>query len=283
MRQVLSCGMLQGASSNECMPREGEGAVLRQGQLIAVVVAFLMGCTVVLMAGASGVQAQTSKKEEARCQGTSNINTSPAPGSGAWHYITNDLPGCPKGGLLLGTEGSDDLYGGDGEDEIRALGGNDVIIGGAGNDVIYLGPGDDFIQDREGEGDDVIYGGSGDDFLQGFQGADVMYGGDGHDSLDGGSGDHARDKLYCGEGKDTYIPRENDYVDSSCEKKANVRVPSSHGGAGGAMSGNASGTPQAVGGGGLQPPGTGGPATLLPAAALLVGAGILTYAILRRR
>ena len=30
-------------------------------------------------------------------------------------------------------------------------------------------------------------------------------------------------------------------------------------------------------------PGTGGPAILLPAAALLLGSGILTYAILRRR
>ena len=32
-----------------------------------------------------------------------------------------------------------------------------------------------------------------------------------------------------------------------------------------------------------QPPETGGPAILLPAAALLLGSGILTYAILRRR
>jgi Ca2+-binding RTX toxin-like protein len=270
------------------MPSEGEGLVVRQGQLIAVVVAFLMGCTVVLMAGASGVQAQTSKNEQARCEGTSNTKN-PAAGTGGGHYITNDLPGCPKGGLLLGTDKNDRLHGKDGDDEIRALGGNDLITGGAGNDVIYMGPGDDFIQpenvpSHEGEGDDVIYGGSGDDLLQGGKGTDVMYGGDGHDSLDGGSSDHyARDKLYCGEGKDTYMPRKNDYVDSSCEKKVNVRPPSSQdGGAGGAMSGSASGTPQAVGGGGPQPPGTGGPATLLPAAALLLGSGILTYAILRR-
>jgi hypothetical protein len=32
-----------------------------------------------------------------------------------------------------------------------------------------------------------------------------------------------------------------------------------------------------------KPPDTGGPAILLPAAALLLGSGILTYAILRRR
>ena len=50
-------------------------------------------------------------------------------------------------------------------------------------------------------------------------------------------------------------------------------------------SASAFGTPQGVGGGGrLQTPETGGPPTfLLPAAALLLGSGILTYAILRRR
>ena len=39
---------------------------------------------------------------------------------------------------------------------------------------------------------------------------------------------------------------------------------------------------EGVGGGPTNPP-TGGPAVLLPAAVLLLGSGILTYAILRRR
>ena len=47
-----------------------------------------------------------------------------------------------------------------------------------------------------------------------------------------------------------------------------------------AGSGSASGT--VFDGGGLQAPVTGGPAFMLPAAALLLGSGILTYAILRR-
>ena len=74
--------------------------MIRQGQRIAVVVAFLIGCAVLLVAGASGVQAETSNKEEARCEGTRKIKES---GSGEI-VTTNDLPGCPKGGLLLGTE-----------------------------------------------------------------------------------------------------------------------------------------------------------------------------------
>jgi hypothetical protein len=44
--------------------------VVRQGQLIALVVAFLIGCAVLLVAGASGVQAQASNKEETRCEGS---------------------------------------------------------------------------------------------------------------------------------------------------------------------------------------------------------------------
>jgi hypothetical protein len=79
---------------------EGKGVVVRQGRSIAVVGVLLIGCAVLLVAGASGVQAEASKKEEARCQGTRTIK---ARGSGEI-LTTNDLPGCPKGGLLLGTD-----------------------------------------------------------------------------------------------------------------------------------------------------------------------------------
>src|SRR5215211_67028 len=286
--------MLRGASSNRHMHREGEGAVVRQGRLIAVGRAFLIGCAVLLVAGASGVQAQASKKEEARCEGTRKINVNlPA------RFTTNDLPGCPKGGLLLGTEGLDGLAGEKGDDEIRGLGGKDAVLGGPGNDTIYGGPGDedsltgeagnDVIYNGPGDdesfisgeaGNDIIYGGPGDDKLKGWEGEDVIYGGPGDDKLDGGpsdalfggpgkllpgGGDGQRDKIYCGEGRDSYFADKEDYVDSSCEVKLpnSLRFPKGEA------------TVQVVG--------SGGAAILLPAAALLLGSGILTYAILRRR
>src|SRR5215207_5191744 len=156
MRQVSLCGRLRGASSRRCMPREGEGVVVRQGRSIAVV-AFLIGCAVLLMAGASRVQAEASKNEEARCEGTRKINVNlPA------RFTTNDLPGCPQGGLLLGTDKSDLLAGEKGDDEVRSLGGSDDVMGGDGNDVLYGGPGDDESL-RGMEGEDVLYGGPGDD------------------------------------------------------------------------------------------------------------------------
>ena len=212
------CGMLGGDSIKRHMPREGEGAVVRRGHLIAVVGTFLIGCAVFLMAGASGVQAETSKKEEARCEGTSTTKN-PIVGTGGGPYTTNDLPGCPDGGLLKGTDKNDRLFGKDGDDEIRALGGRDEIVGGVGSDAIYMGPGEDFITPgKHREGDvDVIYGGSGADDLQAGKGADVMHGGDGSDSVFEGP-DRQRDKLYCGEGKDRYYAEKIDYVDSSCEK-----------------------------------------------------------------
>ena len=99
------------------------------------------------------------------------------------------------------------------------------------------------------------------------------------------------DEIHCGEGRDTYYAEKIDYVDSSCEVKiANsspgpdplpictksfegdvCRMP------GRTSSASASPAPN--------PPleDTGGPAILLPAAVLLLGSGILTYAILRRR
>jgi Ca2+-binding RTX toxin-like protein len=56
--------------------------------------------------------------------------------------------------------------------------------------------------------------------LQGIWGKDVIYGGDGNDLLDGASTDDGeRDELYCGKGKDHYIAKKIDYVDSSCEEK----------------------------------------------------------------
>ena len=258
--------------------------------------AFLIGCAVFLMAGASGVQAQASNKEEGRCEGTRTIN------HGSW--VTNDIPGCPKGGLLLGTDGSDQtrsrkparpsLDGGDGDDEIRGLGGSDEIFHGSGDDVIYAGPGNDDVYPDTGK--DVIYGGDGNDMLA---------------SNDDGQGD----KLYCGAGRDKYYAEKNDYVDSSCEKEpliaqaadplqacaridkkldenrplsreeSRLHAPpgfcsqfnyTGHDDLSLTSSASASPTPVPLGG-------TGGPAILLPAAALLLGSGILTYAILRRR
>jgi uncharacterized protein YceK len=220
--------------------------VIRQAHRIAVVGAFLIGCAVLVVAGCAGVRSEASQEEEqgntkataseeARCEGTRTIK--PADIGGGAVMTTNDLPGCPKGGLLSGTnendnfsrtnestnenDNSDGLYGGEGDDEIHGLGGVDGIYGGGGNDVIYGGPGDDSPL-WGGDGDDVIYGGDGNDGGLGEvdPGEDVFYGGDGNDSLTG-TWDHGqRDKLYCGEGRDAYLAGKQDYVDSSCEKKA---------------------------------------------------------------
>ena len=172
-----------------------------------VVRTFLIGCVVVLMAGASGVQAETSKKEEGRCEGTRTIKHG--------RYITNDMPGCPKGGLLLGTDKSaglpadrPGLDGKDGDDTIRGLGGSDEIFHGSGDDVIYAGPGNDNVFPDKGN--------------------DVIYGGDGNDMLASNDGDGQGDKLYCGAGRDKYFADPTDYVDSSCETASAPPAQSGH-------------------------------------------------------
>jgi hypothetical protein len=175
----------------------------RQGHLIAVVGVLLIGCAVLLVVGCAGVGSEAPQKEqghtkgtkqeqehteatkneqtrspeataseEARCEGTQTFKTQ------GFTFITNDLPGCPEGGPLSGTDKPDKLDGKDGDDQIRGLGAGDFILGGAGNDVIY--------------------------------------GGDGNDQI--GAVDGQRDKLYCGKGKDEYNAEKIDYVDSSCEK-----------------------------------------------------------------
>jgi Ca2+-binding RTX toxin-like protein len=221
MRQVSSCGMLGGASSKGHMQREGEGAVVRQGRLIAVV-AFLFGCAVLLVVpGCAGSQSQappkedqghieatkegqelteaTASEEEARCEGTRKTNVN-LPGL----RTTNDLPGCPKGGLLLGTDKGDLLAGEKGDDEVRGLGGSDDIMGGDGNDVLYGGAQRDFVGGYDG--DDIIYGGPGNDgnggvLVAGHGGDDVIYGGPGDDGNLVGFG--GKDVIYGGPGDDT--------------------------------------------------------------------------------
>ena len=216
--------------------------------VIAIAGAFLIGCAVVLLVvGCAGVRSeapqgeeqghtegsnkdQTSSleataSEEARCEGTRTLKLKDLynlkfPWRGGFGtndlLTTNDLPGCPKGGLLSGTDKLDKLDGGEGDDEVRGLGGRDILAGGNGNDVVYGGPGRDDLDDPD-EGDDVFYGGDGNDGLAAGMGEDVLYGGDGNDVLTADE-DGQRDKLYCGEGKDLYTADKIDYVDSSCEK-----------------------------------------------------------------
>jgi hypothetical protein len=246
--------------------------------MIAVVRAFLIGYTVLVVVGCAGMRleapeeeqghTESTKKqghteateeeqthspgappEEARCEGTRTIDLPWGPVG-----LTNDVPGCPNGGVLSGTDGRDKLDGQDGEDKVRGLGGSDQLWGGFGRDVIYGGPGNDFLvgstvnEDGQDRSKDVLYGGPGRDDVVGMRGDDVLYGGDdktvygdtykddlygglhgggGEDVLYGGDGndfldaslDGQRDKLFCGEGKDEYAADKIDYVSSSCEVK----------------------------------------------------------------
>jgi hypothetical protein len=188
---------------------------------------------------------EATASEEARCSQTRTFRIK----AGYGVYTTNDVPGCPSGGLLSGTDKPDKLDGQDGEDKLRGLGDKDELMGGMGSDVIYGGPGDDslrggtvenFVKDVgddgskdvlrggpgqdwfDGEkGDDVIYAGDGNDrLIFGGTGEDVIYGGDGNDILNPDlRGDGDRDKLNCGPGRDRYNADRLDYVDSSCEKE----------------------------------------------------------------
>jgi hypothetical protein len=199
-----------------------------------VVGAFLIGCAVLLLVGGcAGVRSEAPQEEEqahteataseeSRCEGTRTFK----PKGTSYLRTTNDLPGCPNGGLLSGTDKADILDGMDGDDEIHGLGGSDYIDGGGGNDAIYGGPGGGDESLSGDDGDDVIYGGAGNDFwLLGRAGEDVLYGSKGNDGLDGTTGeseDGQRDQLFCGPGKDEYTADKLDYVDSSCEKKVYV-------------------------------------------------------------
>jgi hypothetical protein len=56
---------------------EGEGAVVRQGHLIAVVASFLMGCAVLVVVGCAGVRSGTPREEQGHTQATTEQERSP--------------------------------------------------------------------------------------------------------------------------------------------------------------------------------------------------------------
>jgi hypothetical protein len=204
--------------------REGGCAVVRQAHLIAVVVACVIGCAVLLVLGGSGVRAEASKEKQGhneatkeqdhRCgiwrNGTRRRGTRTIVRDGK-SYLTNDVPGCPnKGGRFSGSPNCGcTLDGKKGDDE---------ITGSRVSEELYGGPGKDYLTGQRS--DDVLYGGDGDDYLVGGWGEDAIYGGDGNDSLYGivDVTHSPRDKLYCGAGWDTYAADKFDYVDSSCEE-----------------------------------------------------------------
>ena len=243
--------------------------MIRPVCLVARVGAFLIGCAVLqLVVGCAGVRSEAPNEqekqgraeatggqarspeatasEEARCEKTRTLHRTSYLGP----LVTNDVPGCPKGGPLTGTDRSEELHGMEGDDEIRGLGDQDALYGGPGDDLLVGGPdheegrykGNDVLWG--GPGSDVLHGGAGDDSLYGEHQAnpdppgkheDVFRGGDGKDLLDALDGQ--RDELYCGEGRDHYVADEAgdryfpgeagevDYVDSSCEKKGFPPIP----------------------------------------------------------
>jgi Ca2+-binding RTX toxin-like protein len=172
---------------------------------MAVVVAFLIGCAVlILVLSCAGTRSESPKEQgpteateeqahSERCEGTRTYDYQTKDPTIVLVFTTNDIPGCPKGGLLSGTDKRDFLKGKDGEDKVRGLGGSDNLYGGSGNDNLYGGPDGDY-ELIGGEGDDVLHGGDGGDALDSVgksasaEGDDVLYGGDGRDTLSGNGG-----------------------------------------------------------------------------------------------
>lgn len=102
--------------------------------------------------------------------------------------------------------------------------GDDVLVGDAGPNLLDGGTGHDLLIGRGGDDElsggaaaDRLRGGSGDDKLEGDEGRDRLSGGSGDDVLDA-SGDHQRDELHCGPGRDAVAePNAAQRIPQQCE------------------------------------------------------------------
>ncbi len=139
----------------------------------------------------------------------------------------SELFSVENDGVIIGTDGADELfgtdeqnviYGNDGNDVIYGYAGNDVILGGADKDKLYGGDDSDVLYGENGSdemygenGNDELYGGINNDILYGNGGVDKLFGDDGNDTLNGGADD---DELFGGEGDDTLHGDDgNDYIE----------------------------------------------------------------------
>ncbi|MGK7890341.1 MAG: calcium-binding protein [Leptolyngbyaceae cyanobacterium] len=134
----------------------------------------------------------------------------------------DELQGGDDNDRLIGGDGDDRLEGGDGKDRLEGDAGADVLIGANGDDRLYGGEGADLLQGGQGrdrlygqDGADVLQGGDDHDQLLGGNDDDVLAGGRGNDTLKGEAGndtlnayggdENERDRLWGGEGADTFI------------------------------------------------------------------------------
>jgi hypothetical protein len=186
--------------------------VARQGHLISVVGTFLMGCAIVLLVvSCAGKRSEAPEEEQGltevtkeRAHSTPCERTRTVDLQGRT-YTTNDVPGCPKGGLLSGSDAGEQMRGTRSAEEIRGLGGPDEITDGLGRDLVY--------------------GGAGEDNLIGYSGdiaVDRFYGGRGSDTLQTRDVPAVKDVVRCGAGIDTVYADKADVV--FCDNCERVRA-----------------------------------------------------------
>lgn len=173
------------------------------------------------------------------------------------------LDGGPGGDTLTGGADGDELDGGTGADDLNGGGGDDLLLGGPGADAMTGGTGgNDWVDYEEstepieaqigvgggakGEGDAIsasvegILGGAGDDLLRGNSDPNGLAGGPGNDRLDPGGesdavwgdagddvlslNDGAEDAGECGDGSDTALADEDDWLAADCETVSHGEV-----------------------------------------------------------
>ena len=126
-------------------------------------------------------------------------------------FVTGSAPFDATDGnnFIIGDDANNTINAHGGIDSVQGGFGNDLVDGGAGNDALYGQEGKDTL--NGGEGNDSLFGGNLADVLNGGAGIDALAGGTGNDVLDGGN-DTDADILSGGAGEDTLVWRGADDI-----------------------------------------------------------------------
>jgi Ca2+-binding RTX toxin-like protein len=181
---LLNIEHLTGSAFNDALTGDGLNNILSGGKGNDVLSGLSGADTLIGGAGADTLNggndfdiASYAGASAAVLVNLANTALSTGDAKGDSYVSIEELDGSKFNDIMIGGDGSDNLFGQDGADKLDGGAGKDSLIGASGNDQLF-----------GGAGIDALFGGADNDVLDGGSDVDSLFGGVGNDVLIGGGG-----------------------------------------------------------------------------------------------